>query len=372
MEITTNNTLVLDADGTFIPLSTDDRLVQVLQENIPCIEARKQWVSDILNDKFKDSIDLILPKIQKMNLKKNPSITIDECFSIKVNSIISAGIISSAGGAAFDEMLECSYRLITLDNKKDLDTLIDSINRYKHTTEYDWWFTPEINSLYLSTCFNLDKKILEILGWEKYTECLIKYGLLDDIAYPEMSLLEYIDSKLNKLNNISNHALWTTYIITKGIFDAYGILDNYKELRQVIRNQTKWKDIVIWTLSLYGEQLGMLLGIDTVKSFDTLKLRNGTISSQTNLTHQDEEISGRFTVYNKKSENGLKRFYKVSQIEPNTGVLVDDTSDNVKNFKLGYLVNKLVPGNIAKFNIGGEYINNLIDIINGMRDLSHM
>ena len=376
---TTENTLVLDADGTFIPLFTDDRLVIVLKENIKCNTDRIQWVTNILNTKFSTIISLVLPKIQKMNLKKNPTITVEECFNIKVNDLINTGIISSAGGIAFEKMLVLAYQIINTETSVlnntlscEIDKLIADINTYKHNTSYgshDWWFTPEINRLYLKACAELDEKLLEIIGWEKYAEILIRYALLDDIAYPESSLLEYYDSKLNKLNDtcIINHALWTTYIITKGIFDTYGSLENYKALRHIIKNQTKWKSIVIWTLSLYGEQLGMLLGIDIVQSFDTLKLRNGTTVSKTDLTHQDERDGPpRFTVYNKKSEKGLKRFYEVSQIEPNMAVLVDDTSDNVKNFKLGYLVNKLLPSNATKFNIGGEYFNYLVEIINGV------
>ena len=358
-----NNTLVLDADGTFIPLFTDNGLVQILQENIQCVQDRTQWMVDILRSKFSDMIDLIhrdyVIRYKKMN-------TLEECFNIKVNSLINTGIISSASGAAFNEMLQIAYQLSS-DQKLEIDRLMECIDRWKHTTEYDWFYTPEIYTLYLDSCSKLYKKILELLGWEKCAEILIKYALLDDIAYPERSLLEYCDVKLQSLNDnsIKNQAIWTTYIITKGIFDTYGTLENYKELRRIIKNQTTWKNIVIWTLSLYGEQLGMLLGIDISQSFDTLKLRNGTIVSQTTLTHQDEKNSGRFTVYNKKSENGLKRFYEVSQIEPNTGVLVDDTADNVRNFKLGYIVNKLQPSNAEKFNINCEYYNYLTAIING-------
>ena len=325
---------------------------------------------------------MILPKIQKMNLKKNINIKLEECFIIKVNDLINNGIISSAGGAAFDEMLCTAFIVTSLDKQKEITILLKDINKYKHTNEYDWWFTPEIYSLYLDACAKLDKKLLEILGWEVYSNCIIKYALLDDIAYPEMSLLEYIDSKLNDINDtkIINHSLWTTYIITKGIFDTYGILENYKALRLIIQNQTKWKNIVIWTLSLYGEQLGMLLGIDILQSFDTLKLRNGTVTSQTTLTHKDsgntlsqsDKDSGN-TLSQSDKDSGNTRLLAIidsgntlSQSDKDSGNTLSQSDKDSGNIPQQKNTIKQLSYIYENMNINNSVIPNIINLLNGI------
>ena len=298
-------TLVLDIDGTMMPLFSGT-VADILNENLP--EDQDTWLKSISS--------------------KPP----------KINSII-----SSACGAAFAELVG----MAKATHADDIDCLIANIERNKPTEEYDWWFS-DTPAKYIKAFDDLNATLAKVLGWETYVKIHIKYLLLDDIAYPQQCLLKYLTAQ-KCLPDIDMQKMGTTCFITKELFKTYPSLEPYRALRETIRNQTQWSKIIIWTLSLYGKEIGMLLGIDSNRSFDTLALTEGQP----------------FTVYSKKDKVGLDRFCEVAQVDPAMCVLVDDTPANVKNFGQGWIVNKLTPANSGEFNTGGKLITTICSIING-------